>query len=433
MRERSDDTIFALATAPGRAGVAIIRVSGPAAMSALSALCGAPPPPRYMSLRSLVADGDVIDRALVVCFEAGASYTGEDMCEFHVHGGRATVSAVLARLAGIGGLRAAVAGEFTRRALESGVMDLAQAEALADLVDAETEAQRQQALAVVNGALSSQVATWRQQLVTARALLEATIDFADEEDAPGDVSADVTTALKSVVGELDEAIVGLGTAALVREGYVVALVGPPNVGKSTLINAISGEDAAIVSAVAGTTRDVIRVATSLNGLPVTFLDMAGLRDARDEVEDLGVKRAIRHAQEADLRIFLSSADTAAADVRRGLSRPEDLCVWSKADLGAGSADISISAASGRGVPQLLRMVAERLAPNAGGGALFAHARHRASLEAGRAFLLDAMASEAPEIAAEHIREAARSLDLLVGSVDVEDVLGEIFSRFCIGK
>lgn len=426
------DTIFALATPPGRAGVAIIRVSGPKSEDVLERLCGAPlPPPRYLSLRELQSDGELLDRALAVRFVAGASYTGEDMCEFHVHGGRATVSRVLTALSGVGGVRGARPGEFTRRALESGALDLSQAEAVADLIDSDTEAQRKQALAVMEGALSSEVSGWRAHLVQALALVEASIDFADEEDAPTDVTADVQLSLSTVQRQLEGAIEGAQLASRVREGFVVALVGPPNVGKSTLINVIAGEEAAIVSPVAGTTRDVIHVSASLDGLPVTFLDMAGIREAGDTIEELGVSRAIRHAEDADLRLFLSSWDT--GEIGADLWKEGDVTVWTKADQGSGPGEVSISALTGVGVDALLAKVASRLLAFAPRDGLFAHARHQEDLRSGAEALGRALRHDAGELIAEEIRVAVRHLDLLVGSVDVETVLDEVFSRFCIGK
>ncbi|NBB81637.1 MAG: tRNA uridine-5-carboxymethylaminomethyl(34) synthesis GTPase MnmE, partial [Verrucomicrobia bacterium] len=298
------DTIFALSTAPGKAGVAIIRVSGAAAFQAVEPLVDSLPAPRRSGLRSVKSpDGDVLDTALVLTFEAGHSFTGETTVEIQCHGSRAVVSAILDALGRQDGLRPAQPGEFTRRALENEMLDLAQVEGLADLIDAETEAQRKQAVRVLSGQLGARAEEWRRKLIRAAALLEATIDFADEE-VPEDVSPEVSELLESVRAELDKEIAGVGSAERIREGFEVAIVGAPNVGKSTLLNVLAGRDAAITSEVAGTTRDVIEVRMDLSGLPVTLLDTAGLRTTEDEVESIGVDLAMKRAKAADLRVFL---------------------------------------------------------------------------------------------------------------------------------
>jgi len=285
------DTIFALATARGKAGVSIVRVSGPLAWASAAHFGVVNLVARQPKLARLTgSDGGLIDEALVLSFDDGQSFTGEQVVEFQVHGSPAIVAALLSELGSLDGLRLAEPGEFTRRALENGQLDLARVEGLADLIDAETEAQRKQALRVFSGALGKKADGWRTDLIRAAALLEATIDFADE-DVPVDVTPEVTALVSGVRGELELEAQGVKAAERIRDGFEVAIVGPPNAGKSTLLNALAGREAAITSSVAGTTRDVIEVRMDLNGLPVTFLDTAGLRETTDEVEAVGVQRA----------------------------------------------------------------------------------------------------------------------------------------------
>ncbi len=429
------DTIFALASARGKSGVAGIRLSGPKAWDAVSALAGDLPQVRRASLRHLRLDGELLDAALVVTFAAGASFTGEEAAELHVHGATATVAAVLRALGGMDGLRMAEAGEFTRRALENGRLDLAQVEGLADLIEAETEAQRRQALKVLSGAIGTRAEGWRRDLIRSAALLEATIDFADE-DVPVDVGPEVLGLIGRVVDALRVEVAGHGAAERIRDGFEVAIVGRPNAGKSTLLNALAGREAAITSAVAGTTRDVIEVRMDLGGLAVTVLDTAGLRAALDEVEEIGVRRALDRAEAADLRVFLLDDADEVPMIR---PQPGDILVRGKADLHRGRDGLpGVSGLTGAGVANLVRRMTAVLGGRAASAGIATRARHREAMERAIASMESARdelthGPRRTEIAAEHLRRAIRALDALVGRVDVEDLLDDIFASFCIGK
>jgi len=424
------DTIYALASAQGKAGISVIRISGPDAHAAVEVLAGNVPTPRRASLRRLRdSDGGHLDTALVLTFAAGQSFTGEAAAELHVHGSRAVVAAVLARLGRLGNTRLAEPGEFTRRALENNRMDLTEVEGLADLIDAETEAQRRQAVRVMAGALGRKAEAWRSSLVRAMALLEATIDFADEE-VPEDVTPEVTQIVGAVREEILLELQGFTAAERIRDGFEVAIVGPPNIGKSTLLNRIAGRDAALTSEIAGTTRDVIEVRMDLRGLPVTLLDTAGLRETTDTVESLGIDRARVRAQQADLRVILENTDTAAEIT----PQDGDIVLRAKADLHGGD---GVSGLTGQGVSTLLDAIADRAADRAAGAGLAVQERHRAALAHGSDALIAAVGDiengAQPEIVAENLRRAVRSLDALVGRVDVEDMLDEVFTSFCLGK
>lgn len=426
------DTIFALATAQGRAGVAVIRISGPEAFAVAGALCGDLPDGRAPALRHLSgSDGVVLDHALVLKFDGPASFTGEDTVEFHLHGSIAVVAAVLQAL-GTGLARMAEPGEFTRRALENNKMDLAQVEGLADLIEAETEAQRQQALRGMSGDLSARIEEWRSKLIRAAALIEATIDFADE-DVPVDVTPEVSDLLAEVKRDIHAQLSGFSAAERIRTGFEVAIVGPPNAGKSTLLNALARRDAAITSQIAGTTRDVIEVRMDIGGLPVTLLDTAGLRDGQDEVETQGIERAIARASAADLRIFLQEPGT---DLPISPTAG-DIVLAPKAD--ERSDDIAaVSGKTGQGIGTLISGIAAELAQRTAGAGLVTHERHRQAM-AQSLVNLDAAIERVGsgpalyDIAAEEIRTAIRSLEVVVGRVDVENLLDEIFASFCLGK
>lgn len=427
------DTIYALSTAQGKAGVAVIRVSGPLAFDACRALAGDVPPPRIASLRDLRdGTGTRLDQALVLIFSENHSFTGESTVEFQTHGSTAVVAALLDALSGIDGLRAAEPGEFTRRALENGQLDLAQVEGLADLIDAETESQRRQALRVLSGDLGRRAETWRQSLIRAAALIEATIDFADE-DVPVDVAPEVTALVEGVITDLTREIAGVGTAERIRSGFEVAIVGAPNVGKSTLLNALAGRDAAITSEYAGTTRDVIEVRMDLAGLPVTLLDTAGLRDTDDAVESIGIERSRSRAALADLRVFLVE-DGTSPEIPPEI---DDIVLRAKGDRLTDPSD-AISGKTGLGLSDLIARITRVLSARASNAGIATRNRHKQAMERGLAALEAALSllpqgEDTAELAAEELRTAIRALDSLVGRIDIENVLDEIFASFCLGK
>ncbi|MBP9049335.1 MAG: tRNA uridine-5-carboxymethylaminomethyl(34) synthesis GTPase MnmE [Tabrizicola sp.] len=427
------DTIYALATARGRSGLAVVRVSGPAAFAAGLALCGSLPAARIAGLRRLSWDGELLDEALVLSFAEGASFTGEAVVELHCHGGPAVVGAVLRALAEQPGLRLAEPGEFTRRALENGVLDLAQVEGLADLIDAETEAQRKQAVRVLSGSVGQKVDGWRRDLIRAGALLEATIDFADE-DVPVDVSPEVLALIDRLMADLGREAAGVAAAERIRDGFEVAIVGAPNAGKSTLLNQLAGREAAITSEIAGTTRDVIEVRMEIAGLPVTFLDTAGLRETEDRLEQAGIDRALARAETADLRLFLTDGPSLPGLTPTG----DDLVVLNKADTRSGVSGLAVSGRTGEGLPELIARIGEILSERVGSAGALVRERHRVAVTTAIAALAESRAEvvrpdSRVELAAEHLRQAVRALDALVGRVDVDDLLGEIFASFCIGK
>lgn len=416
------DTIYAETTPPGRGGVSIVRLSGPGARAIGEEVAGALPEARQAVLRS-VRDGDVIDRALVIRFDPGASFTGEEVVEFHLHGAPVVVRRLMSALRARGA-RLAEPGEFTRRGFLNGVVPLSEAEALSDLLVAETEAQRQQAMRIVSGDLTRWADRLREKLIRAGALVEASLDFADEEDAPAEVPAEVMALLAEVRDDMQRSVGGFAAAERIRAGFEVAIVGPPNAGKSSLLNRIAGRDVALVSDEAGTTRDVLELRADLGGLAVTFLDTAGLREAENKVERMGVARARDRAAAADLRIHLvtdATVDQAAHVVG-------DLVVRSKSDLGAGD----ISAVTGEGVDQLLEKVREMLAARVAGAGLVSRVRQVEALQ-DAADALAVTHDAPPELLAEAVRLAALRLHEVIGRVAPDDYLDEIFSTFCIGK
>jgi tRNA modification GTPase len=439
-------TIYALATAPGRSGVAVVRISGPEAGSALAALTGRPlPAPRRAVLTKLrdPRTDDALDDALVLRFTAPASFTGEDVVELHLHGGRAVVTGVIEALATLPGLRLAEPGEFTRRAFENGKLDLTEAEAVADLIDAETTAQRRQALRQMEGALGKLYDGWRERLTRALAHIEADIDFA-EDDLPGGVADAVRPVIAGLADEIAAHLDDGGRGERLREGLHIAIVGAPNAGKSSLLNAIARRDAAIVSARAGTTRDIIEVHLDLGGYPVVLADTAGLREAAaDEVEEEGIRRARDRAARADVKVAVFDAttlpdlDPATLD----LIDRDTVVVFNKTDLATATdlrpdlAPILVSAHTGTGLKTLEETLtafsADRLA--IGSAPSLTRTRHRAALMECRESLLRALDAPLPELAAEDVRLASRALGRITGRVDVEDLLDVIFRDFCIGK
>lgn len=427
------DTIFALASAPGKAGVSIIRISGFRAWDVAGALAGDLPEPRQSALRSLRGPtGDLIDQALVLSFKAPHSFTGEDIVEFHVHGSHAVIKSVLHILSLQPDARLAEPGEFTRRSLENDCLDLAQVEGLADLIDAETEAQRVQAVRVLSGALGEKVECWRRDLIRAAALLEATIDFADE-DVPVDVSEEVLMLIAGVEKQLVSEVAGSHVGERIRTGFEVAIVGAPNSGKSTLLNRLAGRQAAITSEVAGTTRDIIEVRMDIGGLPITFLDTAGLRSSEDLVESIGIERAILRAKSADLRVFLLEAGESLTLQPQA----DDIILLPKGDL-LDSGAPSVSGLTGIGVTELIENVRMHFTEKTGHSGIATHARHRVAMEQSIIALMAAsdIVCKGPDfydIASEEMRIAIRSLEVLVGRIDVDSLLDEIFSSFCLGK
>lgn len=434
------DTIFALATGAARAAIAVIRVSGPRAHDVATRFAGRLPVPRVATVARLrdPASGDLLDEALMLLFEAARSEIGEDGLELHCHGGPAVVAAVLGALGREPGLRPAESGEFARRAFANGRLDLAQLEGLADLIDAETEWQRRQAQRQLSGAMRDITAPWRAALVEAAALAETAIDFAEDVGLGETLPAQVAGLLAPVRVGLRAELAHGRAAERVREGVQVVIAGPPNAGKSTLLNALARREAAIVSAIAGTTRDPIEVHLDLAGCPLTLVDTAGLRDGADAIERIGVSRARERAEAADLVLWL------------GEGAPPEFSapVWrlaAKSDLrgeglpfpaGEGTATLHLSARTGENMGVLVnRLEAFATGLVRGGAGLLARARHRQAFAAALDALDAAAAEPMPpvEILAEHLRTARFALERLIGAVDVEDILGDVFSRFCIGK
>jgi len=446
------DTIVALATGAGRAGVAVIRLSGPAAGATLSALTARDLPKPRMATREAFCDprtGGSLDDGLALWFPGPHSFTGEDVVELHIHGGPAVIAAIIDAALSQPGVRPAEPGEYTRRAFENGKLDLAEAEGLADLVDAETEGQRRQALRQRRGALSAVYEGWRGKLIEAAALIEAEIDFPDE-DLPGALAQRAGPILQNLADDMGQHLNDAHRGERIRDGYRIAIIGPPNAGTSSLLNAPAPREAAIVSEIPGTTRDVVEVRLVLAGFPVWIADTAGLREAADAIEAEGVRRALARAEEADLRIGVVEAGTDVPGSVGSVLGPDDLLVRSKLDLhgppaprrpapaNAGEAPaVHISATTGEGLRELEALITQRVTEALGReeAPVLTRARHRRLVEEARAALLRAIPAldVGPELAAEDARVAADQIGRLTGRIDVEDLLGEIFSSFCIGK
>jgi tRNA modification GTPase len=433
------DTIVALSSGGLPSGVAVVRVSGRHTKALLEDLTGSVPPPRRMVHRRIGRD-DLIDRGLVVHFPAPASFTGEDCAEFQVHGSPAVVRALLRALTECNGVRLASAGEFTRRAFENGRLDLAQAQGLADLLAAETDNQRRLAMARAEGGLSRRIETWRERLLDLRAEIESQLDFSDEGDVgalPDDFAEDV----RGLANDIRGVLATRGQGRIIRSGFRVVLAGPPNVGKSSLLNALSQSDVAIVSDEAGTTRDLKEVPLDLNGQLVILIDSAGLRETDSRAEAIGVDRALGAMRDADLILWLQAPDQARAE-RPVLGvdpaqHPPVLVIGTKSDLGpVASADLSLSAETGEGIAALLDYV-ERLSGNAGSASseiLVSHEQDRQALMSAYT-CLEAVPQQLDrsELAAEGLRQASGSLERLLGIMDAESVLDRLFAQFCIGK
>jgi tRNA modification GTPase len=440
LKSAASDTIYALATAPGRAAIAIIRLSGPEAGPALAVLAGGLPPPRvarHVRFRD-PESGEELDDGLALWFPGPASVTGEDVAELHLHGSRAVLAAVIGVLSGRG-LRLAEAGEFTRCAFLNDKLDLTQAEAVADLAAAETEAQRRQALRQLGGHLGAVYRGWGQRLLRLLAYLEAAIDFPDE-DLPPEIEREVAAGAQALADEIEVHLADRHRGERLRDGIAVAILGPPNAGKSSLLNGLARREAAITSPIAGTTRDIIEVAIDLAGYPVVLADTAGLRDSADVIEQEGLRRALKRAEEAELRLFIFDA-TRPEDARGAAAwpGPDTLLVANKIDLAANrhrlpDGALLVSTLSGEGLPGLISALTSRISETYDIAApVLTRARHREALEMASAALRRSFQTELPELRAEDLRLAWRSLGRITGRVDVEDLLDVIFRDFCLGK
>jgi tRNA modification GTPase len=448
----STDTIFACATATGQAAIAVVRLSGPHATLVLRALGIRVPAARQLvraELRSLDGE-DILDSALAVRFAAPHSYTGEDMVELHLHGGRAVLAGVLDQIAQIPGLRSAEPGEFTRRAFENGKLDLTEAEAVADLIAADTSAQQRQALRQLSGELGRLYEDWRQRLLRALAHLEAFIDFPDE-DLPDTIMSEITHSVQGLRGEIATHLADDRRGERLRDGLAIAILGPPNAGKSSLLNVLAQREAAITAETAGTTRDVIEVHLDLGGYPVVLADTAGLREAADHIEAEGVRRALARAAEADLKLLVLDASAPLGEERNtavaGVVDGDTLVILNKLDiarrecerantLGGITPPVRISVKTGEGLDELLRRLTSEIAqrmPSAGAAPVITRARHRAALTECLGALERYRTDALPELSAEDLRLAVQALGRITGRVDVEEILELIFREFCIGK
>ena len=432
----SKDTIFALSTSPGKSGIAIIRVSGPSSFSVVENLTGSCPPLRKATLRYLKYNSEVLDRALVICFAAGASFTGENMAEFHIHGSFAVIKGVTEVLSEGLQLRCAEPGEFTRRALENGRLDLVQAEGLAELINSETKEQKKQSIKIIAGALSNKTNEWREKLLAALSLLEVMIDFSDE-DVPTNTTSEVRGILDFLITDLLAELNNYKTAEIVRDGYDVAILGKPNVGKSSLLNFIAGSEKAIVTDQAGTTRDIIEVKIDIDGYAVNFYDTAGIQETDDAVEKIGIERAIKRSKTVDLRIFLVEPDE-LLEKFQDFMKKGDLVFCAKGDIQEFPPYPGISSKTGEGTEILLKKIKRNISKAGCYSSILLNERHKRAIIETLSYL-KCVQKELEnkvvrvEIAAEEVRAAIAEIDVLVGKINVEDILGRVFSTFCIGK
>ena len=440
------DTVFAVSSGTGRTALAVVRVSGPAAGLALDRIAAPRPKPRFAAFRKLrhPTTREEFDHALVLWFPGPGSETGEDLCELHIHGGRAVLSATFEALTAVPGCRPATAGEFARRAFENGKIDLTTAEGIVDLIDAETDAQRRQALRQASGELAQLYESWRKELIEAQALVEAAIDFSDEADIAESAATIGLANAANLAARIERHLKDGRRGEIVRDGFRVVLAGPPNVGKSSLMNALARRDVAIVSDEPGTTRDVLEVRLDLGGYMAVVADTAGLREAAGAVEQEGIRRARRHAEEADLIIWIVDATAPKGDMPADLAADgrRVLRILNKIDAAAGhleapSADYAISALTGEGIPELVAAIGRIVGETAAGddGPAITQLRHRRQIEACLEALkgVEPISTLSPELAAEQLRIAADALGRIVGRIDPEDVLDQVFARFCIGK
>lgn len=439
----SPNTIVALSSGRLPAGVAVIRISGPRTRFAIETIAGNHPEPRSATYRHFRnALGERIDSGLLLFFPAPASFTGEDCAEFQIHGGKASVAALLDTLTALPGIRHAEAGEFTRRAFLNGKLDLTATEALADLISAETEAQRRLAVLNADGAQSRLYAEWRHRLIHARAMIEAELDFADESDVPGSVADVVWLDVARLLEEMTAHIAGFHRAEIIRDGYDVVILGAPNAGKSSLLNVLAQREAAIVSDEPGTTRDLVELSLDLDGVKVRLTDTAGIRENAGKVETIGIERARLRAEAADLVLLLEDG-TGAAGPTPATDNHNVLRIATKADLGnqdrtsANVAALQVSSSTGQGIPELLRLLAVRAVEAVGksGDILPSRLRHVELLQDSASALRSALDGEDQglELRADDLRRAADRLGRISGVVDVEDLLDVVFSQFCIGK
>jgi len=441
------ETIYALSSGAGPTGVAVIRVSGPEVPQITTSLCGKIPRDRFAHLTRLVdpVDNSILDEALVLYFEGPRSFTGEDVVEFHIHGGRAVISSVLAKLSTFQNCRMAERGEFSRRGFENGKLDLIEVEGLADLIAADTLGQKSQALTQLGGETSKLYESWRSDLIYAIALVESALDFSDEADVPEDIAGEALPTVQTLQTKIDHFLNDGSRGEIVRDGFRVVIVGPPNAGKSRLLNALAKRDVAIVSDEAGTTRDVIEVRMDIDGLPVIVTDTAGIRETKSKVELEGIRRSFEQADRAELILFLIDGTEPQFELTDENFNEEIpvLRVWNKCDLAhlpdikSELVDVQISAQEGAGLDDLSSRISEAVKERVGQGetVVITRERHRellrkCSVELGN--FVEGDLSDT-ELRAEDLRQAAFSLGRLVGKVDVEDVLDKIFVEFCIGK